>query len=454
MTASTNAHTIIVQKFALPLILAALLTFSMSQAAIAADGKIVDAATGSAIAGATVTLGDNLTRTDGSGSFHVDGIATELHVRAPGYRASSIAVSKLSASGGAVHLEPFEPKALYLTVYGIGSKVLREGALKLIREGDANALVIDIKGDRGLINYPSAVPLATSAGARSLTTIPDLASLVRSLHASGVYTIARIVVFKDNPLATARPDLAVKLNGGRVYHDREGLAWTDPFQSDVWNYNISIAIEAARAGFDEIQFDYVRFPDSAQALRLAKPVTQTSRVEAIAGFLSEARRRLAPYNVYTAADFFGYVCWNPNDTGIGQRLSELSQSVDFLSPMLYPSGFQYGIPGFKNPVAHAYEIVRMSLDQARRRVGISPKRFRPWLQAFRDYAFDRRAFDADMVAAQIRAAKDFGSNGWMLWNARNNYEGLGLATADHRDKEVDTWRAASNSSSSPYSACF
>ncbi len=409
--------------------LALLLTFTAGSSALALDGKVVDQKTGAPIADATVTLGDKVAGTDGAGRFHVEGTGTDLKARAPGYRAAQVALGASNGEGATVQLSAFEPNALYLTVYGIGSKALRGGALKLIANGDANALVIDIKGDRGLVDYPSAIPLAAANGARKVTTIGNLAALVKSLHDSGVYAIARIVTFKDNPLATYRPDLAVKRKDGSLYRDREGLAWTDPFQPDVWNYNIAIAVEAAKAGFDEIQFDYVRFPDSSQALVLAKASTQASRVEAIAGFLAEARRRLAPYNVFTAVDFFGYVTWNLNDTGIGQRLAELAQSADYLSPMLYPSGFQYGIPGYKNPVTHPYEIVRLSLEQARKRLGISPKRFRPWLQVFRDYAFDRRAFDADELAAQIRAAGDFGADGWMMWNARNVYDDLPLATA-------------------------
>jgi len=449
-----GANINIVKNLARSVFFAAFIVFSTTQTVFALEGKIVDAASGSAIANATVILGKALAKSDMAGRFHFDGSAPELEARAPGYRATSVKVSSLSTSGGTVRLTPFEPKALYLTVYGIGSRPLREAALKLIHDGDANALVIDIKGDRGLIDYPSAVPLATAVGARHLTTIPDLALLLKSLHETGIYAIARIVVFKDDPLATARPDLAVKLQNGRTYHDRERLAWTDPFRSEVWDYNISIAVEAARAGFDEIQFDYLRFPDAPQSLRLAKPADRASRVEAIAGFLAEARRRLAPYNVFLAADFFGYVCWNLDDTGIGQQLAEIAQSVDYLSPMLYPSGFQFGIPGYKNPVSHPYEIVHRSLDRARERLGISPKRFRPWLQAFKDYAFDRRVFDADEVAAQIRAAKDFGSDGWMLWNARNNYEGIGLADAGHAPVEEDSWQGPSDNSSSEASACF
>jgi hypothetical protein len=395
--------------------------------ALALDGKVVDAATGAAVQDASVVFAGREIRTDKSGGFHLEGAGDRLFARAPGYRATAPNVAELSRSAGVVKLAPFAPRALYLTVYGVGSKTLRNGALALVRNGSANALVIDLKGDRGIVPYPSAVPLTASPGARRVTTIPDLAALAKSLHASGVYLIARIVVFKDDPLATARPDLAVKRANGRLFRDREKLAWTDPFQPAVQAYNIDLAVEAAAAGFDEIQFDYLRFPDSSARLRLAKPSNIKTRTQAIAGFLAEARRRLRPYNVYLAADVFGYVCWNRDDTGIGQQLEEIMPNVDYLSPMLYPSGFKFGIPGVKNPVANSYSIVRESLSQAQTRLKVSPKRFRPWLQAFRDYAFDRRQFAAKEVADQVRAAADFGSDGWMLWNARNSYSGLDLA---------------------------
>ncbi|MGB8278424.1 MAG: putative glycoside hydrolase [Methylovirgula sp.] len=405
-----------------------------AQKAHALDGFVRDSVSSAAIADATVVLGNQRTTTNASGHFVIDAKAEKIFARAPGYRAGTFDSGKVPKSDAILRLSPFLPKALYLTVYGIGSKKLREGALALVDAGAVNALVIDIKGDRGLIPYPSALPLANADGARQMTTIPDLAGLIKSLHEKGIYAIARIVTFKDQPLATARPDLAIKLANGALYRDRERLAWTDPFQPAVRAYNIGVAIEAARAGFDEVQFDYVRFPDSPSRLRFAGPANQRGRLDAIAGFLAEARRDLTPYNVYLAVDIFGYVCWNLDDTGIGQRLEEIAPNVDYLSPMLYPSGFQFGIPGYRNPVAHSYEIVRQSLDQAQERLKISPRRFRPWLQAFRDYAFDRRLFDAAEVAAQIRAAKDFGSDGWMLWNPHNVYGGTGLAASTLKGK--------------------
>jgi len=399
-------------------------------AAEAVDGRVLDAATGAAVPGASVTVQGAETRAGPTGVFHVEGAPDRILARAPGYRAAAVGAADLAKAGGALRLTPFTPRALYLTVYGVGSKKLRDGALALVKRGAANALVIDLKGDRGIVPYPSPTAQATAPQSRRITTIPDLAGLARTMHASGVYLIARIVTFKDDPLAAAHPEFAIRTASGALFHDREGLAWTDPFRSEVQAYNIDLAIEAAKAGFDEIQFDYIRFPDSSTRLRLAKPSNLSNRTQAISGFLAGARRRLAPYNVFLSADVFGYVCWNLDDTGIGQRLGDIMPSVDYLSPMLYPSGFRFGIPGIENPVANAYSIVRDSLAQAQARVNVSPKRFRPWLQAFRDYAFDHRLFDADEVADQIRAAKDFGSDGWMLWNARNTYGDTGLAWAE------------------------
>ncbi len=412
---------------------AALLLF-FGQRVAALEGSVRDSSNGAAIGDARVMIGSQSTTTDASGHFELEAQGDKIFVRAAGYRAATFATVEVPKSNATFLLAPFTPKALYLTVYGIGSTTLRQGALALVDSSAVNALVIDVKGDRGLIPYPSALPLANVDGARKLTTIPDLANLVKSLHERGVYAIARIVTFKDSPLATTRPDLAIKLANGALYRDREGLAWTDPYQPAVRTYNIGVAVEAARAGFDEIQFDYVRFPDSPSRLRFAGPTDQRGRLNTIAGFLAEARRALAPFNAYLAVDIFGYVCWNLDDTGIGQRLEEIAPNVDYLSPMLYPSGFQFGIPGYRNPVAHSYEIVRQSLDQANQRLKISPNRFRPWLQAFKDYAFDHRLFDAKEVAAQVHAANDFGSDGWMLWNPHNVYEGKGLIASTLRGR--------------------
>ena len=403
-------------------LLAVLLLLPGSAAAY--SGAIVDALTSKSIPGAFVTLGDSVVRTTQDGHFRVSGEGAMLGLRAYGYRRREIPVAELKKDE-TLPLEPFRPKALYLSFYGVGSMRLRESALDLIGKTGLNAVVIDVKSDRGMIAYKADIPLATAVGAQKIITIKHIRRLLCELHKEGIYTIARIVVFNDNLLALARPDLAVRTADGAIWRDREGLAWTDPFNKQVWDYNIDIAVEVAKDGFDEIQFDYVRFPD-AKGLVFSQPNTQENRISAISGFLAEARKRLIPYNVFLAADIFGYVVWNRNDTGIGQSLKEIAQNVDYLSPMLYPSGFQYGIPGYPNPVRHPRQVVYLSLRRAEERSGLPPVRFRPWLQAFRDYAFGGQPFGGEEIGAQIDAAQTFGADGWMLWNPRNVYTAEGL----------------------------
>jgi hypothetical protein len=415
--------------------------------------KVVDGLNEKPIQGALVTSGNDVQRTDQDGMCYMNIEGNKIAVRAYGYlraeqtmtppqerksvslapKAIYLSLREIAAEilhqmtlvPQEIKLVSFVPKALYLSFYGIGDRTIRGSALQLLEETELNSLVIDVKGDRGMIPYRSAIPLATEVGAQKIITVKDISGLITSLREKSIYTIARIVVFKDNLLALKRPDLAVKTESGGTWRDREGLAWLDPFKKEVWDYNIDIAIEAAQYGFDEIQFDYVRFPDAVPP-RFSMPNTRENRVKAISGFLMEARKRLLPYNVFLSADIFGYVCWNLNDTNIGQTLEDLTSHVDYLSPMLYPSGFQYGIPGYRIPVTNPYEIVHLSLKRAQERTRLPSVRFRPWLQAFRDYAFDKRYFADKEIRDQINAGEKFGSHGWMLWNPQNIYSRVGL----------------------------
>jgi hypothetical protein len=393
-------------------------------------GKVVDFFTKKPISGALVTMNSDFVLTNEDGMFSIKTAGDKVAARAYGYMRTEqkiimpLVISPVISTPVLIELIPFTPKALYLSVFGIGDRILRNSALNLIEKTELNALVIDIKGDRGMINYKSSVPLASEIGSLRIT-VRDIKYLINSLKEKGIYTIARIVVFKDNPLAQARPDLAIKTSDGEIWRDKEELAWIDPFRKEAWDYNIDIAVEAAQYGFDEIQFDYVRFPDEV-GLNFSMPNTEEYRVKAISGFLAEARKKLAPYNVFLSADIFGYVFWNPNDTYIGQKLEELPPILDYISPMLYPSGFQYGIPGYRYPVAYPYKIVYLTLNRGRERTNIPSIRFRPWLQAFRDYAFDKRYFTGQEIRDQIDAAEKFGSHGWMLWNPRNIYSEDGL----------------------------
>jgi hypothetical protein len=396
------------------------------------EGVITDARTHLGVALAHVGRAEVIRRTDNEGHFSLPASASAsasgpqvVSVRAPGYLRQQVTLPASSTNPVRIELQPFRAKALYLSAYGIGSTKLRGDALQLIDQTELNALVIDVKDDRGMTPYRSAALAAAGLPPQKIVTVPDMPALLRSLHERGIYLIARIVVFKDQRLVTAHPQWAVRRANGSIWVDNEGLSWLDASNPSTWDLSLSIALEAAQMGFDEIQFDYVRFPD-ATGLRFAQTSTQENRTAAISGFLDAARQRLAPYNVYLSADIFGYVCWNTNDTAIGQQLEMLSDRVDYLSPMLYPSGFTWGIPGHTLAVASPYEIVDHSLREALNRTGLDGVRWRPWLQAFRDYAFDHRVFGATEIRAQIDASEKLGSGGWMLWNARNSYSSNGL----------------------------
>jgi hypothetical protein len=382
-------------------------------------GKIIDAQTKGPIEGVLVTLGDQVVRTDKDGAFHLDGTGETLKLRCPGYARREMATAELGNPATEIALTPFKVKALYLTVYGAASSKIRGAALEAIKKNNMNALVIDVKGDRGFIPFKVDIPLAEEVGAQKTILIKDMPAFMASLKEQGLYLIARIVVFKDDLLAAAKPQLAVKKGGG-VFRDREKLRWVDPFSKEVWDYNIAIAKAAANIGFDEVQFDYVRCPDT-KGVVFSQPSNQDTRTQAVTGFLEAAHQALAPTNVMVAADIFGYVAWNTDDTGIGQKIDQAVNAVDIVSPMLYPSGYHLGIPNYRNPVQYPYEIVYQTLKRCQERTGASPRRFRPWLQAFRDYAFRGGDFAEARMLTQIKAADAFGASGWMFWNPRNIY---------------------------------
>ena len=392
--------------------------------------KVVDGTTHQPVRDSVLTINGSVLTPAADGSYSVPDSTQVLMARAPGYRAVTTSMGAVTGSHDQITLMPFTVKALYLSEYGISSSTLRNPVLDIIHHGGANALVVNIKSDHGQLVYPSQIELAQKIGARKLTLIKSLPDLVKMGHENGVYMIARIVTFKDDPLATARPDLAIHRPDGSLFADREHLHWADPTQPEVRAYDIAIGVEAAKAGFDEVQYDYVRFPDASTKLSFHGPTDEASRIQTISSFLEEAHKALAPYNVFHSADIFGYTFWNTNDTGIGQQLNHLVDKVDYVCPMLYPSGFQYGIPGHRNPMGNLDDIhntIKLTMQNGLDRTHANPKKFRPWLQAFRDYAFGHLVYGPEQVATQIKAAEEVNSDGWLLWNPRNSYNDIGLA---------------------------
>lgn len=403
-------------------------------------GSIVDAASGRPLAGVDIRSFDDHVASAEDGRFALTTEESELIVRLPGYRAQRLSVS----SAREIALQPVIPRALYLSFWAADLPAKRERILQLIDELGLNALVIDVKTSRGHIAYRSTIPLASEIGAQQVRPLKDLPEFLEDLKARGIYTIARMVVFKDDLLAKQRPQYAVHAAEAQLWEDREGLSWADPFNLQVQEYNLAVAEEVARLGFDEIQLDYIRFP-SRSDLIFSQSLSDEARVTAINAFLDRARQRLAGYPTYLSANIFGYICWKHRDGKIGQRLVDLAERVDYLAPMLYPSGFERGIPGYANPVEYPYQIIANSLQSAQQLSGLAPERFRPWLQAFRDYGFDRRRFLGDEVQAQINASEAMGSHGWMLWNAASRFSlaGLSQSLPDVEKKLVDVEPKAS-----------
>jgi hypothetical protein len=390
-------------------------------------GRVVDDE-GKALPGASIVIGGREYRAGDDGAFTISPPphATSLIAKLPGYARVVVEPTRDKLD---IVLKPQAIKAAYLTYYGVGDRGIRGRVLDLLARTELNAVVIDVKGDRGWILYPTKVELALAAGAQGPATLREFDLLMADLKARGIYTIGRIVTFKDNILAQHRPDWAVTdTRTGKPWIDRENLAWMDPFREEVWNYNIAIAHEAIERGFDEIQFDYVRFATDGKlnAARYSKPVSKETRLPAIAGFLGRARRELGAHGAYVGADVFGYVAFNENDTDIGQRVEELAPNLDYICPMVYPSGYHVGIPGYRNPVQNAYHVVHESVRLIRKRAANTQVRVRPWLQDFRDYAFDKRIFGVNEIRDQVRGAEEGGGTGWMLWNPRNDYTAAAL----------------------------
>lgn len=313
-------------------------------------------------------------------------------------------------------------RAIYVSYFALGRPEQRRRVIDMLSRTEINALVIDVKSDHGLISYPTDVRMAPTVGAAQ-PTADDFDELMDFFKANRVYTIGRIVTFRDHAFARAHAEWAAHQKRGDVWHDREKLAWTDPFARAVWEYNADLAEEAARRGFDEIQFDQVRFPTSSQdgAPHFSQPLDFETRTTAIVSFLSYVRGRLAPLRVRVAANVFGYTCWRTDDAFIGQNIEHMAPYLDVLCPMLYPSTFGSGIPGYRQAVAHPYEIVFESMKRALSKVKPWNCQVRPWIQDFADFRFDKRSYGLAEIRAQIRASFDAGGAGYMAWDPRTEY---------------------------------
>ncbi len=412
-------------KSAATLLLFFLLFQGMLPAAQGFTLRLLDSQSLRPVEGAKIAIGSSYYKSGPDGSFYLDVPAPRFEVKAPGYKSETVVLD----GNRTILMEPFDIKALYLSFWAVGTHKFTSRIFRLIDETEINAVVIDIKNEYGYITYNGAVPTARAIGAYDKVRVSDMKGFLQKLKAKGVYTIGRIVVFKDDLLASKKPELAIRDRNGGIWRNGEAIAWSDPFLETVYDYNIAVAVEAARLGFDEINLDYIRFP-GANRLDYAKRNTRRNRVAAINAFLAKNQEALDRTGVMISLDTYGYVCWNENDTGIGHQLADLGRYTDYLSPMLYPSSYHLGIPGYEDSLEHIYRLIHDTLAEGYRRTGIAKRRFRPWLQAFPDYAFDKRKFRGWEIREQIKGAEDFNASGWMLWHPGSYFYHHGLKPAE------------------------
>jgi len=300
---------------------------------------------------------------------------------------------------------------------------------------DLNAMVIDIKDDFGNITYmpEDDSPLKELNIGKPYITKPH--EMLKTLETKKIYPIGRIVVFKDSVLAEMRPDLSFK-ESGVVWKNRRGEAFVNPFLKEVWDHNVEIAIEAAKMGFEEIQFDYVRFPEGFEnrfenlqfeygdyAESELDPVQR--RVEAITDFVTYAREQLKPYGVEVSVDIFGYAATLPEAPGIGQNFSKIAENVDVISSMIYPSHWTSYF-GIAKPDLEPYRLVAEYAKLENEVLGKLKNKpvSRPWIQDFTASwlgSGNYKRYGKAEVEAQIKGLKDNGIEEYLLWNAGNNY---------------------------------
>jgi len=324
---------------------------------------------------------------------------------------------------------PVKAKGIYLTGYTAGGSRFYE-LLDLVNRTELNAMVIDVKNDDGLVTYKTRNEMALSVGANRIVQIKDIEKRMADLKKNGVYAIARIVAFKDTRAAGSRPDLAIKTKSGTVWRDNKGNAWLNPYNRESWEYILDVAKEAVEYGFDEIQFDYVRFPTDGnrKLIDYGEAKEKESMAEAIAAFMKYATEMLNDKGVFVSADVFGQVTTNSDDMGLGQQLEDLTVSTDILCPMVYPSHYYPGVYGVSYPDFEPYKIVYTSISTAVKRMEAVEHKgrkavLRPWLQDFTaSYLKDGyQVYGRKQVREQIQATYDSGVEEWLLWNAGNYY---------------------------------
>ncbi|MBT2570401.1 putative glycoside hydrolase [Planococcus sp. ISL-110] len=329
---------------------------------------------------------------------------------------------------------PDAVRGIFVTAHSAGGERF-DSLINLVDTTDLNAMVIDVKEDLGYLTYipEESSPLAELDMGQPL--IKDPRAMLEKLEEKEIYPIARVVVFKDTVLAEQKPELTF-MDGEQVWKNNRGDSFVNPFLQEVWDYNVQIAIEAAKLGFKEIQFDYVRFPEGFEnraddlsysfgdyADSDADPVQR--RVEAVTDFVAYAKEQLKPYGVEVSVDIFGYAATLPEAPGIGQNFSKISENVDVISSMIYPSHWTSYF-GIDKPDLAPYQLVAEYAKVENQVLAAleNPPVSRPWLQDFTASYLgsgNYMRYGKVEVEAQIKALQDNGIEEFLLWNAGNSY---------------------------------
>lgn len=326
-----------------------------------------------------------------------------------------------------------EVKGVYVTIHSAAGKRL-DKLIEMAKKTNINTFVIDVKDDHGNMLFKTKAAEKYSPEANKKAPIKDIEAFMKKLKDNNIYVIARIVSFKDPKYAKINPDKAIVYRSNKKpYTNRDGIIWVSAHDRQLWEYNIEVSKEAAKAGFNEIQFDYVRFPasnggkldkhlDYRNELGESKPLT-------IQRYLKYAKENLSPLEVYISADIYGLVGSVSDDMGLGQYWEAVSNIVDYVSPMMYPSHYGPGVYGLRVPDAAPYKTIdRGAEDAVMRNKNIeTPAIIRPWIQDFTATWVDGHIrYGAEEVKAQIKALEDNGIKEYLLWNPGNSYSEGGL----------------------------
>lgn len=335
-------------------------------------------------------------------------------------------------------------KAIYMTACVVGTPSLREGLVKLIDETEINSVMIDVKDYSGTLSFKPENPELMHAWDASKCGTPDMKEFVATLKEKGIYTIARITVFQDPHFAPLHPELAVrKKSDGGVWRDKKGLSFLDVGGKGTWNYVVAIAKETWNVGFDELNFDYVRYPSDGNMKDADFTLSHGSKSDQLEEFFSYLHEKMKEIGAVTSVDIFGMTTTNTDDLGIGQVLEKALPYFDYVAPMVYPSHYPPNFNGWKDPNNYPYEVVHFAMQSAAKRAMatssvikikggemiasttpalytkpiFSPDKLRTWIQDF-DYGGD---YDIAEVKAQFKASVDAGVNSWMIWSPSNKY---------------------------------